>query len=169
MVGILLLAACSKSNTSASSAPSVSVSVPTLPTSAPTSEAGSDPTSDFCTALKVEKVKLAALTKNIGTAVVANDVQATKQNLATYITAVTQAIAEVETTMSSAPADVQAAIQVFNSEFTQLPSKIQSATTMQGIATAFSSFASDPQMKAASDTLSAYSRGQCGSLSSSSP
>jgi hypothetical protein len=162
----LILGACSKSSPSAASG---SVSVPTLPSVAPpTSEAGSNPTSDFCTALKVEKAKLNALTSNLGTAVDPTDLATTKKNLATYMAAVTQAVVEVESTMSAAPADVQAALQVFNTYLQALPDRIKNATTMAGLADAFQGM-DTPEMKSASKTLSAYAKSQCGTLSSPTP
>jgi ABC-type phosphate/phosphonate transport system substrate-binding protein len=162
LAGSLILAGCSKSSSSASGAPSVSVSVPALPTTEPsTSLPGSNPTSDFCTALKTEQAKLKALNTSFAGSIASTDIATIKKNLTDYMAAVTQAAARVETTMTSAPADVQAALQVFNAFLTELPAKIKGATSLPSLAAVFKGM-DTAQMKAAAKTLSDYGKSQCG-------
>ena len=161
LAGSLILGACSKSTPEATGASS-SASIPTLPTSAPpTTQPGSNPTSDFCVALKAEQAKLNALTSKFTASLATPDIATVKKNLTDYMAAVTQAAAEVESTMTSAPADVQAALQVFNDYLTQLPDKIKGATNLPSLAAVFKGL-DTAQMKAAAKTLSNYGKSQCG-------
>ena len=162
----MALAACSSSSSpSTTTAPGT----PAPASASSTAPQGANPASDFCLKLRSENAKFAQLSKTLGTAFASQDFAATKQTLTTYFDAVGQALADLESSMISAPADVQAALQTVNQYFTKLQSALAGATSLQELGTAFGSVGSTPQLKAAGATLKAYGTAQCGVLPSSSP
>jgi hypothetical protein len=168
VVSALVLAACSKSSTpGATSTGGAPVSVPA---SVPGSVAQAvNPGSDFCTELKTENAKAAALGKTFGSALASKDFATTKQTLAAYFGAVSQSLAQVEASMSSAPANVQAALGVVNQFFGKVQSAVASANSMKELETSMTNVSNTAQLKVAGATLSAYSKSQCGDLSSPTP
>jgi hypothetical protein len=164
--GAMVLSACNSSSTPDTSSPAAGTGATTP---AATSNPGANPTSDFCTQLKTENAKFAQLGKTFGAAIASHDFATTKQTLATYFSAVAQAMSEVEASMSSAPADVQAALQTVNQYFSQLQSEIANASSLKQLETSLAAQGNSAQLKAAGATLSAYSKSQCGDLSTPSP
>lgn len=161
VAGTLVLGACSKSATPSASAPPSSGPAPVE-----TMTGGANPGSDFCTELQTEKVKLSQLGTTFGAAIASKNLPAIKTAMATYFTAVEGAMANVEASMASAPSDVQAALTTVNAAFTQMQTAISSATTMKDLETSMAAFGSQPQLKAASKTLTAYTTSQCGNVAS---
>jgi hypothetical protein len=156
----LVLGACSKSST-----PSAA-STTSGPAPVQTTTGGANPGSDFCTELQTEKTKLSQLGQTFGAAIASKNLTAIKQSLGTYFTAVEGAMASVEASMSSAPADVQAALTTVNAAFTQMQTAITSASSMKDLETSMEAFGSQPQLKAASKTLTAYTKSECGDIAS---
>lgn len=164
----MVLAACSSSPSSSSTvAAASSAAAPT--TSPSTATQGANPGGDFCTLLKAEKAKVNKLGKTMGTAFASQDFASTKKMLTTYFAAVAQSLAEVEASMSSAPADVQAALQTINDYFSQLQSALASASTLTELETSLSAQTNTAEINAAGATLKAYSTSQCGDLGSPAP
>jgi len=160
--GTLVLGACSKSSTGATS-PTVGGTVP-APVS--TDTGGANPTGDFCTELVTEKAKLSQLGSTVGAAVASKDIATIKSTLGSYFTQVEQVMANVEASMASAPANVQAALQTVNTAFGQMQSAIANATSVQGLDASMVAFGRQPQLKAASKTLTSYTKSQCGNIAS---
>jgi hypothetical protein len=112
---------------------------------------------------------MSKLGSTLGTAIASNDFATTKQTLAAFFATTGQGLAQVETTMTDAPANVQAALTVVNQYFSQLQSVIASSTSMKQLETSMASQANNAQIKAAGQTLDAYTKSQCGDVTSSSP
>lgn len=170
----MVLAACTSSSSSPTNAapPSATAPAPTGSTSTGTTSTGTqgaNPGSDFCTLLKAEKAKAAKLGTTIGTAFASNDFATTKKTLTAYFAAVGQALAQVEASMSSAPANVQAALQTVNVFFSQLQSSVASASSLTELQTNISAAANTANLKQAGATLKAYTTSQCGTPSSPTP
>jgi hypothetical protein len=160
----MLLAACSSSSSSSTTAAGTNVPAAT---SAPSSVTqGVNPGGDFCTLLKAEKAKAAKLSSTIGAAVATNDFATTKKNLTDYFNALGQDLAQIEASMTDAPADVQAAVQTVNQYFTQLQTALANASSLQDLETSFNASTTDTSaIKAAGKTLKAYVTAQCGTQS----
>jgi prophage DNA circulation protein len=137
-----------------------------VPTSAPTTVTqGANPGGDFCTLLKAEKVKAAKLSSTISTAFATNDFATTKKALTAYFDALAQDLAQVEASMTDAPADVQAAVQTVNQFFTQLQSSLANASSLTDLQTSFTANLDTAALKSAGKVLSAYTTSQCGTQS----
>lgn len=160
----VLLAGCksSSSTVAASSAPPASSAAPSSTESA-SSVPGANPGSALCLQIAAEKAKVSQLSTTLGTAFASQDLATVKSTLKTYFAAVAQVMGEVESSMSSAPANVQAALVTVNGFFTQLQSAVDSAKSMQELQTSITGIGNTKQMAAASKTLAAYTTSQCGS------
>ena len=157
----LVLSACSKSSTPAASTALGSSGAP-----APSLQ-GVNPGGGFCSELKTENAKSAQFSKTFGTAAASQNITSIKQTLGTYFTQAEGEIARVEATMTSAPANVQAALTTINHYFSQLQSAISSATSMQQLEASMASLGKDAaSLKGAAETLKAYATSQCGSVAS---
>lgn len=159
----VLLAGCSStsSTVAASSGPPAS-SAPPASTAPASNEPGSNPGSALCVQIAAEKTKVSQLSSTLGTAFASQDLATVKSTLKTYFAAVAQVMGQVEASMSSAPANVQAALVTVNGFFTQLQSAVDSAKSMQELQTSITSIGNTKQMAAASKTLAAYTTAQCG-------
>ena len=171
VVGSMVLAACSSggSTTSAASSPASPSGVGGVATSPPataTTGPGANPGSDYCTGLASEKTAMSKLSQTIGTAVASQDFATTKTTLATFFSTTAQALAQVETSMTGAPANVQAALGVVNQFFTHLQSAIASSTSLKQLGLAFEDQANSAQLRAATKVLDDYTKAQCGASAS---
>lgn len=166
VVAIFVLAACSKSQSAASSPQSSSGAPPGSSPSSGSPVQGVNPGGDFCVQLKAERAKDAQLGKEFATALTTPDLASIKQSFDALFAAEAQSMARVEATMSSAPANVQAALQVVNRFFAQLKSTVDSATSLPQLEASMTQFANTKQFSAAGKVLAAYAKAQCGSTAS---
>jgi hypothetical protein len=159
VVAAVSLAACSKSTptNAASSPPSIAATESQTP--APGVNAGGS----FCTTLKAEKAKEQQLGKEFASTATTPDLATIKQNFDRLFAAEAQSMARVEAAMTSAPANVQAAVQVVNQYVSQLKSTIDNATSLQQLGASLSQLSSTKQFAAAGKVLAAYTTSQCGS------
>jgi hypothetical protein len=170
-VAAVSLASC-KSHSTASvasgpaSSPASSPAGSTGGTASQTPAPGSNPLSSFCTQLQAERAKSAQLGKQFASAVTTPDLASIKKNFDAFFATEAQSIARVEATMTSAPADVQAALKVVNQFFLQLKSTIDNATSLQQFETSMRQYAHAKQLAAAGKVLANYTRSQCGTPAS---
>jgi hypothetical protein len=136
-------------------------STPTSGSSATTSSGGSG---NLCGALVNESGSANKLSTNIGKSLASGNFSAAQQTLKSSFAQLGQDVAKVESKMSSAPANVQSALQVYNNWLGQTQTAISSATSLQGLTQSLSSLGSDTQLAAASKTVDAYITSQCGNI-----
>jgi hypothetical protein len=160
----LALAACS----SGSSTSAASSNTPPSSVSATTPQ-GANPGSGFCSELNAENAKLGHLGQTFSAAVASHNLASIKQTLGTYLTSAADAMVKVEASMSSAPANVQAALATVNQFFSQLRSAVANASTLKQLETSLGAAGNPAQLQAAGKTLDAYTTSQCGDLTSPSP
>ena len=162
----VVLAGCTSSSptvaaSSAPPAPPASSAAPTSTDSA-SSVPGTNPGSALCLQIAAEKTQVSQLSSTLGTAFASQDLATVKSTLKTYFAAVAQVMGQVEASMSSAPANVQAALVTVNGFFTQLQSAVDGAKSMQELQTSITSIGNTKQMAAAGKVLAAYTTSQCG-------
>ena len=155
------LSACSSGSNSASSGSSATTSHSSGTNAAPSSGSGS-----FCGALVNEQASATKLATSFGQSIASGSFATAQQNLKTYFSQLSQDLTKVESTMSTAPANVQAALKVFNTWLQQAQAAISNATSLPELGQAFTSLGASAQLKDASSTLSAYTTSQCGNITS---
>jgi len=160
LVGIAVLAAAVSLSACSSNATSSSTT-----TSHPSGTNAAAPSGgSFCGALVNESADAGKLTTNFAQSIASGNFSSAQQTLKGYFAQVGQDLAKVESTMSSAPANVQSALQVFNNWFRQAQTAVSNATSMQELGQSFTSLSSDSHLAAASKTVGDYVNSQCGTI-----
>jgi hypothetical protein len=162
----LTLAACgSGASTSAagSSQTQASTAAPATSASPTATVAGSNTGSDFCTQLKQSAANFAAIGPTFAKTIQAGNFAADKQVMAAFFQKAEVELARIESTMTSAPANVQASLVTVNKFYLQLISTWSHATSMSQLGASMVALGKNAPLKAADDTLRAYEVSQCGS------
>jgi hypothetical protein len=115
-----------------------------------------------CTDLGGEQTKTSQLETSLEQAFASGNFATIKQAMLAEFTELDQAIAEAQSELSSAPADVKAAFTTVANAFKQLEASIQSSTSLPQLELAFTSLGSNAQLKSASEILSSYYDSECG-------
>lgn len=85
-----------------------------------------------------------------------------QQQLETFWTSASQGLHRVEGAMSSAPANVQAAVATVNSFYGQFLTAVKTSTSVQQLGTKVASLGANPQLQKAYLTLKTYDTQRCG-------
>jgi hypothetical protein len=163
------LAACGSSNSggspSSSSSPSSAAAAAT--TSTPAAVTGVNANGPFCTTVKAEQVDIAKLEPTFVAAFETGNFTKIKEIELAFFDHVFADAKQVENSMGSVPANVQAALGVINGFFTQVDDAVKSATSLQDLEAKMITLGKDPSFKAAGEVLAAYGKEQCGTTTPS--
>jgi hypothetical protein len=170
IAGALALTACgSSSPTAAAGSAAASTTAPATSASPTAPVTGSNSNGNFCTEMKQTQTNAASIASTFATSFRAGKFSAIKQTLHLFFQTVEAKLAQVEGTMTSAPANVQAALTTINGLYTQLSSAVDHSTSLAGLSAAIVPIGKNTQIRAATNVLAAYALSQCGSLPTASP
>jgi len=173
LAGTLALTGCGSSsspssNAQASSAPALASVTPTPAAAASSPAVGTNAGSDFCTSLKQAHSDMSQMTANMAKSMAGGSFATREQNLSAFMQAVITELAKVESTMTNAPANVQAALTVVNQWYAQATTVVTQSKSSTQLVLALATLGRNTTgLRAASDTLTAYGKAQCGNLFSS--
>jgi hypothetical protein len=170
IAGALALTACGSGSPTAAAGSAAASTTAQATSASPTAPVtGSNTSGNLCTELKQARTNAASITSTFAASVRAGKFSTIKQTLHLFFQSVEAKLAQVEGTMTSAPANVQAALTTINGLYTQLSSAVDHSTSLAGLSAAMIPIGKNTQVKAAIDVLAAYAVSQCGSLATASP
>jgi len=169
-IAAVALAASACGSTSAGKTPAAaaaattaaSASATTVSSGSPTLSGGTAATGPFCDQLKTSQGTLATQTSQYAKAVETGNFAGIKSTLSTFFHKAEGQLATVESTMTGAPANVQAALTTVNQTYTRMVSAVDNSTSLTQLSAAFVALDKNPSLKPAFATLTAYGESQCG-------
>jgi hypothetical protein len=176
MLGVALIAAalaltaCGSASTPAAAGSGAAATASrTTSASATAPVTGSNTGGGFCTELKQTQASAASIASKFATSFRAGKFSTIKQTLHLFFQSVEAKLAQVEGTMASAPANVQAALTTINGLYAQLSAAVDNSTNLAQLSAAMVPIGKNTQIQAATNTLAAYAVSQCGSQATASP
>ena len=177
LLAALGLGGCSSGTSTSAGSASSHTSVAVQPStgiqssvaSAIASQAASISSGDFCTAIGQAHAYFLTIAPTLAKAYATGKFSSIKQELESFWAAAVQGLAKVESTMTSAPANVQAALTTVNKAYAQFQSAVANSTSEAQLAVSMGAVGNNLQMRQADQTLTAYGKSQCGSLATSTP
>jgi hypothetical protein len=168
LAAAMVLTACSsgsKPAAASSSTPAVAAQSST-PAALPTGTvAGSNTGSSFCGDLTAARTYFASLEPTLIKGAESGSYATYKADMGSFLSKALNGLAAVESTMTGAPANVQAALTVVNKAYLSMQTAVASSTSLTSLGLAMEGILgrNENQLKAASNTLTAYAVSQCGS------
>jgi hypothetical protein len=161
------LAACSSGTNSASTTTTKASSGSTTSTSI-TTTGGADPGSAFCKDLAAANATETRLSNNLTTAMNSKNLAKVKTAFGPFITESQSELQKASAAAPGAPAAVKSAFKTVTDFYTQIKSKVSSATNLTTLQTDITNLSNAQPIVDAGNTISGYVTAQCGSASTTS-
>ena len=161
----LVTSGCGSSSPSPSpAAAATSASTAGSPSAAtsPTNAGGSATGGAFCNSLSSSQAAIAGQRAQFAKALVAGNFTSVKSALSDYFHKLAVQLAAVESTMTGAPPNVQAAMLTVNKTYARMLAAVDGAGSLAQMSAGFDTLGKDPQLKPALATLKTYGEGLCG-------
>jgi hypothetical protein len=129
-----------------------------------TAKKGTNPGSSLCLSLKSEQANSSKLGLAVSQAFESGNFAEAKSGMLSALNLGLKEVAPALQALKSAPSNVQSAMKALFKFEDTLKADIESATSLTGLETSFTTLGESPQLKANSLTVTNYVTAQCGSL-----